>query len=173
MIFISRDMHRRSFLAAAATGAAVGLSGCLGGHVEKNVNERVSVAANGGEWWEIPDIGSAEIGYSFRSDDNWFQVFYFREQAAFEQYQSYVMTGESESQPRGDAALGGVAVSDGGDVFEVENPDDGRTSVTVDEPHYIAVDYSDYHDDMGVSDHDDPIQVTVDLEIVDPHIDFL
>ncbi len=166
-------MHRRSFLAAAATAGVVGLSGCLGGHVEKTVNERVSVEANSGQWWEIPAIGAAEIGYSFRSDDNWFQVFYFKSEMEFEQYRSYVMTGESERQPPGDNMLGGVAVSDGGDVFEVENPDDGRTNVTGDEPHYITVDYSDYHDDMGVSDYDDPIQVTVSLEIVDPHFDFL
>lgn len=167
-------MRRRPFLATVATGATIGVSGCLdGGHVEMDVHESVRIEPLRGEWWEIEEIGSAEVGYTVRSDVHTFQTFYFTSYDEFNQYQSYVMGEDVDDQPSGHDELRMTAVQDEDGIYEARRPvGGGRLSIDIDEPHYFVVDYSDYHQDIYIDEYSDALSATVNLEVVDSHFGF-
>lgn len=165
-------MKRRPFLATVGGASVTALAGCLEGDPVVNVNESVRIEPMGGEWWEVEDIdGPAEVGYTVQSETHTFQAFYFTTQAEFELYQSYIAGQDVDGQPDGHDEFSMLAVPDENGVYEARRPPDGgRLEIEIEERHYFVVDYSNYNQDIGVKDHDDPLQATVNFEVVEDQL---
>jgi hypothetical protein len=164
-------MRRRSFLAATATGAAVGLSGCLDGEVVMEVNETNTIPANRAWIQEIDEAeGSGGVAYTVRSEHSRFEVFYFRDNGAFQTYQQSTLGSDEipENPPTGYDPLRAIAVKNTErDAYEAVIPDDGgRHSLDFDGTHYFVVDNSNYGD-IGVRDKTADLPVVVSLEVVE------
>lgn len=165
-------MRRRKFLASLGGGVTVASSGCLGSEVVHDVTRSVRIDPNDGWWWEVENIGgSAEVGYTVRSEVHTFQVFYFTDPGEFQQYQTYVAGQEPERQPRGHDGLRMTAVPDADGIYEAQRPIDGaRLDIDIENTHYFVVDYSNYDQNLDVQHYDDTLVASVDLTVVDAGI---
>lgn len=176
-------MNRRALLASIGAGATASVGGCLGlgGSVVLETRETVRLPPHSRWTEEIDDVGSASLSYTVRSDDDRFQVLYFREGTAYKQYQAYTAgddAGDSEATGSGPASpdvplghdhLSRIAIrnNERGTYETVVPMDGGRYSIDVDGTHYFVVDYSNYGVGMEVTEAADPIQATVALEVVE------
>jgi hypothetical protein len=170
-------MRRRSFLAATGIGVATGVAGCLDGEVVMEIQELVRI--QGGEGWtqKIDEpSGSAEVGYTAKSEDDRFEVFYFTDKSEFMNYQEYISLDPENrdedvrdltNRPVGYETLSSIArhVETEG-LFEASKPDEGRYSIEFDSTHYIALDYSNYGT-LPLENKNTDIQITIDLEVVE------
>lgn len=164
-------MRRRSFLAATAVGATVGLSGCLDGEVVMDVNESPTIPAYQGWTKEIDEVdGSGEVAYTVRSEDDRFEIFYFRDDEAFATYQQTTLGGDEipDDPPLGYEPLRAIAVENQErGVYEAVMPADGsRYSVDIEGSHYFVVDNSNYGE-VDVEDRTADLPVFVSLEVVE------
>lgn len=169
-------MRRRSFLAALSAGTAVSLGGCLDGEVAKELSGEL-IRVDPGSGWEqrIEDVdGSGEISYTVRSEDQRFQVYYFR-QEEYEQYRAFMTSDDPEEQPKGASDLHKTAVyNEERDVYEASVPDrGGRMDMEFENPEYFVVDYSTYGIGLDVDEYDDTLRATVTLQIVEDRFDML
>ncbi|MFC7073625.1 hypothetical protein ACFQJ7_15505 [Halovenus rubra] len=163
-------MKRRSFLATTALGATVGLSGCLDGKPVLTLDKSEIVPPERGLIEKIEDVdGSGEIKYTIRSEHNRFEVFYFRDPAAFTTYQKVTLGGDEmpEKPPTGYQPLRAVAAKNSEQgAYEAKMPTDGgRHSLDFDGTHYLVVDHSNYGN-IEVPDMTDELQVFVGLEVI-------
>jgi hypothetical protein len=163
-------MRRRSFLAATAIGVAAGLSGCLDGEIVMDVSETNTIPANRAWVQEIDEIdGSGGIAYTVRSEDDRFEVFYFRDSEGFQTYRQATLGGDEipEDPPTGYDPLRAIAVeNEERGAYEAEMPGDGgRHSLDFDGSHYFVVDNSNYGD-IGVESKTADLPVVVSLEVV-------
>ncbi len=164
-------MRRRSFLAATAMGATVGLSGCLDGEMVMDVNESRTIPAHRGWVTEIDEVdGSGEVSYTVRSEHGRFEVFYFRSTEAFRTYQQSTLGSDEipEDPPLGYDPLRAIAVeNDERGVYEAQMPDDGsRYSLDFDGSHHFVVDNSEYGT-VDVEDSTADLPVVISLEVVE------
>lgn len=170
-------MRRRTLLGTLVSGAAVGVSGCLGGDPVIDKQKSMRLEAHRGWVEEISGVdGSASLSYEVQSEDGPFWVFYFTDQADFQRYEQVTMGGESTSQtsssnqPTGHDELSQFAIEDDDGVFRAAVPDgDGRHSLSIDGAHYFVVDHSNYGMGVEVPDSAEPLQLTVSLQVVDDY----
>lgn len=165
-------MRRRGFLGLVGSGAAVAMSGCLGGDVVHEISDSVRIERGGYEFWEIDNIDSSgEVGYRVRSGVNPFKTFYFTSPGDFERYQQWIHGEPSEVLPSGHADLSMQAYPDDDGIWIARQPPDGgRISIDIHDNHYFVVDYSDYYQQLPLEDHVDDLQASVSLEVVDSHL---
>jgi hypothetical protein len=170
-------MRRRALLATLASGATVGVTGCLGGDPVIDLQESTRIEAHRGWVQEINGVnGSGSLSYEVRSEDSRFRTYYFTDQESFEYYQNQTLGNGSANQessdlnePQGHEDLSKIAVQQDG-VFRAAVPDgDGRYSMKIDGTHYFVVDYSNYGMGIQVPDTANPIQVTISVEVVDDY----
>lgn len=164
-------MRRRSFLAAATTGATVGVSGCLSGEVVVSLSTTQRVPASEGWSREIDEpSGSGELTYTVRSERHRFEVFYFKNPEEYQIYQRATRVDDEmpERTPVGDESLRSIAVENPErDAYEAEIPrDGGRTSVDFDRSHYLVVDNSNYGE-IELEDPTADLPVSISLEVVE------
>lgn len=170
-------MRRRALLATLASGATVGVSGCLGGDPVIEVQESTRIDAHRGWVQEINGVdGSGSLSYEVQSEDSRFRTYYFTDEESFEFYQNQTLGNGSNdkersnlTEPRGHEDLSKVAVQNSG-VYRAEVPDgDGRYSMSIDGTHYFVVDYSNYGMGMQVPESAGPLQVTISVEVVNDY----
>lgn len=171
-------MRRRALLGTLASGAAVGVSGCLGGDPVVDMQESTRIEAHRSWVQEISGVdGSASLSYDVRSEDDRFWVFYFTDESEFEYYQQQVMSDDDTGQATGDLnepdgkqELSNIATQADSGVYQAAVPDgDGRHSMNIEGTHYFVVDYSNYGMGVQVPDSADPLQVSISLEVVDDY----
>jgi hypothetical protein len=163
-------MRRRSFLAATAMGATMGVTGCLEGEPVAQVNTSERVAAHSGWVREITEpSGAGEISYNVESEHNRFEVFYFRDEGRFRTYEQVVF-GSAEmpdEPPEGYNKLRGTAIENGSGVYTAEMPTDGsRYDIDFDGTHYFVVDNSNYGN-INVESTTEHLPVVINLEVVE------
>jgi hypothetical protein len=159
-------MERRAFLATTAVGVA-GLAGCAGGSVEKSVKRTITVTP--GEGWiaDLPDVDNGALSYIARGRSR-FDVYLFDDEA-YAQYDAFTAGAEPGSMPRGVEGFSKTAVrTDGGDKYLASSANDGaRQSLPGNGPYYFVVDHSDYGQGTPLHEDAGPIQVFVNLEVVE------
>lgn len=170
-------MRRRRFLAVAGAGVATVMSGCLDGEVVVEMSEVVRI--QGGDGWtaELSEpSGSAEVGYTAKSNDDRFEVFYFTNESEFMKYEEFIsVEGEKSDEDvrsinnrnAGHEKLSAISRQvASGSTFEAMRPESGRYSIDFDTNHYVALDYSNYGK-LPLEDTNQDIQVTLELEVVE------
>lgn len=170
-------MRRREFLGAGLTGTAVSLAGCVGGDVVLSVEEGVRIPARRGWYQEIDGVdGSGEVGYTIRSEQDRFEVFYFTEEEDFETYQEFTLGDEDEDdsvfhgRPTGHDELSSIAMESDNGVYQAQVPEDGsRYSIDIEGTHFLVVDHSDYGQ-VPVKNTAAELYATVSIEVVDSHL---
>jgi hypothetical protein len=170
-------MRRRALLATLASGATVGVSGCLGGDPVIEVQESTRIEAHRSWVKEINGVdGSGSLSYEVQSEDARFRTYYFTDEESYEYYQDQTLGNGSSNKERSELAepsghedLSKIAVQDSG-VYRTEVPDgDGRHSMSIDGTHYFVVDYSNYGRGMQVPESAEPLQVAISIEVVDDY----
>jgi len=153
-------------------GLAVAGSGCLGGGGEVIVSVQQDVSVEPGNAWmetEIPDLAESggAIEYIVRAERA-FDVYFFSDQAAFEQYDAYIKGDDPEETPPGNSEFSQAAVpAEDKDLYEATTDNGGnRQSVESAGPYYFAVDHSNYRMENRVEEFDDPLQAFVDLKVI-------
>ncbi|MBX0348870.1 MULTISPECIES: hypothetical protein [Haloarcula] len=165
-------MKRRSVLRAFGAGLAAVGAGCLGGGGEVIVSIQQDVTVDPGSAWleeDIPDLSDSggSIEYIVRSKTP-FDVYFFADEAAFTEYDTYIKGREPDSTPPGHPKFSQTALpKDGSDLYEASTTDGGnRESVDTAGPYYFAVDHSNYRMETRVEEFDDPLTAFVDLKVV-------
>ncbi|WP_328762925.1 hypothetical protein [Haloarcula salinisoli] len=165
-------MNRRSVLQTVGTGMVVAGSGCLGGGGEVIVSVQQDVTVDPGNAWmerEIPDLSDTggAIEYIVRAEQA-FDVYFFSDESAFEQYNAYIQGDDPAATPPGNNEFSQAAVQREGDgMYEATTDNDGnRQSVESAGPYYFAVDHSSYRMENRVEKFDESLQAFVDLKVI-------
>jgi len=147
-------------------------SGCLGGGGEVIVSVQQDVTVDPGTAWmekEIPDLSDSggAIEYIVRAEQA-FDVYFFSDESAFEQYNAYIQGDDPEATPPGNNDFSQAAIQREGDgIYEATTDDGGnRQSVESSGPYYFAVDHSSYRMENRVEKFDEPLQAFVDLKVI-------
>lgn len=166
-------MQRRSFLALAGTGAAASLGGCVGGtRVLLDIQRRFRIEPGESRAKKLPVVdGSAAISYTARAEKR-FDLLYFTDSSSYQQYRAYLRDDDPATMPMGDQEFTKSAIPRGNtDGYEVEVPTEGkRKSLNADGSHHVVLDYSEYGHGVPVADPDEPLDVFLDLTLVDKQL---
>jgi len=165
-------MRRRSFLALAGTATA-SLGGCVGSaRVVLDIQRQFRIEPGQGRAKKLPAVdGSAAISYTARAEKR-FDLIYFTDPSNYDQYRAYLRGDDPETTPMGDQQFTKSAVPrDGADGYEVEVPTEGkRKSLNADGSHHLVLDYSDYGRGVPVANPNEPLEVFLDLTLVDKQL---
>lgn len=164
-------MNRRSVLRTAGAGLVALGSGCLGLGGEVIVSVQQDVTVDPGEAWTeegIPDLSDSggAIEYIVRSETP-FDVYFFADEAAFEQYDTFIRGHEPDRTPAGNSNFSQTAVQNDSGLYEATSDGGGtRQSVETEGPYYFAVDHSNYRMETRVEEFDDALTAFVDLKVI-------
>lgn len=161
-------MDRRTFLAVATLGSAVGTAGCVaGGRVVQEQQRSILVEPGRGWTNEISEVdGDGELSYTVRAGQR-FDVYYFTSTEAYDHYRAFLSGEDPPETPDGHGDFSRAAVhNDDRDLYEAKVPSDGgRAPISVEDTHYFVVDYSNYGMGVPVEERADPLDAFVDLVV--------
>ncbi|MFC6864070.1 hypothetical protein ACFQGE_11450 [Halomicroarcula sp. GCM10025817] len=171
-------MNRRSVLRTVGAGLATAGTGCLGtgGEVVVSVQQDVHVDP-GRAWMEtgIPDVSDpgGALRYIVRAQQP-FDVYFFTDEAAFEQYKAYIQGREPTETPPANPEYSQTALpKDGGDLYEASTDDGGaREPLEATGPYYFVVDHSNYRMETRVDEFGEALTAFVDLTIIRDRLPF-
>ena len=171
-------MNRRAVLRTVGTGLAALGGGCLGGGGEVVVSVQRDVHVDPQDAWTETDIrdvsaSGGALQYIVRADVP-FDVYFFTDEAAFEQYETYIAGREPDRTPAGDPQFSQTALpTEGSDLYEASTTDGGaRESLDATGPYFFAVDHSSYRMENRVEQYDDPLTAFVDLKVIEKRLPF-
>lgn len=161
-------MDRRTFLTAVTLGPAVGTAGCVaGGRVTQEQQQSILVEPGRGWTYDITEVdGDGALSYTVRADQR-FDVYYFTSTEAYDHYRAFLSGEETPEMPAGHDEFSRAGVhNENRDRYEAKAPEDGgRAPISVDDTHYLVVDYSNYGMGVPVEEHADPLDAFVDLAV--------
>jgi hypothetical protein len=165
-------MKRRSVIQTMGTGLAAVGAGCLGGGGEVVVSVQRDVHVDPGRAWieqKVPDVSEpgGAIRYIVRSETP-FDVYFFTDEAAFEQYHAYIKGRDPPDTPPGNPEYSQTALpTEDGDLYEAATSDGGaRQPLDAAGPYYFAVDHSNYRMETRVGEFDEELTAFVDLTVI-------
>lgn len=169
---LDMTVNRRAVLRTVGAGLTAVGAGCLGGGGEVIVSVQQDVHVDPGEAWmetDIPDLSDPGGAVQYIvSSETAFDVYFFTDRDAFEQYDAYIKGREPEETPPGDPELSQTAVpKEGSDLYEATSANGGnRQSIDAAGPYYFVVDHSNYRMETRVEKFDDPLTAFVDLTVI-------